>query len=116
MQAFYLEISAQRIRFALLYKHIDMSNDTKKTNESRTPSTSSIAFGALIIFLFIAMVNFVSVMSADEGGHGEEAHGEHATEHAASAHHGEEAHHEAATEEHHTEEHHEEASHEEAAH
>lgn len=89
-----------------------MSHDTKKTNDSRTPSTSSIAFAALIIFLFIAMVNFVNVMSHDEGGHGEEAH---ATEHAAPAHHGEEAHHEA-TEKHHGEEHREEASHEEHAH
>lgn len=84
-----------------------MSHDTQKTNESRTPSTSSIAFGALIIFLFVAMVNFVNVMSHDEegGDHG----AEHATEHAAPAHHKEDGHHD-------TTEHHDEDSHEEAAH
>lgn len=53
--------------------------------------SSGIWFVMLLAFLFIASVNFVEVMSHDEGGHGEG----HGTEHAAPAGHGEAHGHEA---------------------
>lgn len=64
-----------------------MSHDTHHKVEDKKPGssfTSSIWFMLIMAGLFIAAVNFVGVMSHDEGGHGEEAHG---TEHAAPAHH-----------------------------
>lgn len=62
--------------------------------------TSSIWFMIILAFLFISAVNFVQVMSHDDGGHGDAGHG---TEHAAPAHndghaegHGDAEHHEEA--------------------
>lgn len=52
--------------------------DTKPT----TSSTASFWFVIILVGLFIAAVNFVSVMSHDTGGHGAEGH---STEHAAPA-------------------------------
>lgn len=61
-----------------------MGHDTHNTDSRPGSSlTSSVWFALLLIGLFIATVNFVDVMSHDDGGHGEEA--AH-TEHAAPAH------------------------------
>ena len=67
-----------------------MSHDTHAVHHtdngnSRPGSsfTSAIWFTILMAFLFIAAVNFVKVMSHDDGGHGDAGHG---TEHAAPAH------------------------------
>ena len=71
-----------------------MSHDTHHTTTDKRPGssfTASIWFMLILAGLFIAAVNFVKVMSHDDGGHGEE----HATEHAAPAHHDAETHHEA---------------------
>ena len=72
-----------------------MSHDTHHTPQDSqkvgTSFKSSIWFMLILAFLFISAVNFVQVMSHDDGGHGEE----HGTEHAAPAAHGEEHGHEA---------------------
>lgn len=89
-----------------------MSHDTNNTESKSIKSSygSSILFMLLIAFLFISAVNFVEIMSHEDGGHGEE----HTTEHAAPAHHdgGHDAMH---ADEHHGEDHHDEdhGSHEE---
>lgn len=82
-----------------------MSHDTHNTDNGRPGSslTSSVWFMLIVAGLFIAAVNFVSVMSHDDGGHG--------TEHAD---HSAPAHHDDATEHH--DDHHEEGEHHEAHH
>ena len=63
-----------------------MSHDTHHVKADSRPGssfTSSIWFMLILAFLFISAINFIGVMSKDDGGHGEKAHG---TEHAAPAH------------------------------
>ncbi|MCB0699491.1 MAG: hypothetical protein H6551_13300 [Chitinophagales bacterium] len=84
-----------------------MGHNTGHSNENntKTPSRSSYWFMFILAGVFIAAVNFVSVMSHDEGGH-DEGHG---TEmHATDENHGDGGHAD--------QEHHEEANHEEAHH
>mgnify|MGYP000011431633 CR=1 FL=1 len=81
-----------------------MSHDTHSTKADNRPGssfTSSIWFMLILAGLFICAVNFVEVMSHDDGGHGE---GGHATEHAAP--HGHDGGHDAHGDEHHEEAHH----------
>lgn len=68
-----------------------MSHDTHKADDNKPGSslTSAVWFMIILAFLYISAVNFIDVMSHDDGGHVTEAHG---TEHAAPAPHGEEAH------------------------
>lgn len=66
-----------------------MSHDTHThhVQEDKRPGssfTSAIWFVILVVGLFVAAVNFVDVMSHDDGGHD----AGHATEHAAPAGHG----------------------------
>ena len=67
-----------------------MGHDThhKESEKIGSSFTSSIWFMLVLAVVFIAAVNFVSVMSHDDGGHGES----HGTEHAAPAGHGEAPH------------------------
>lgn len=88
-----------------------MSHDTQQSNSKNPGSsvTSSVWFMIILAFVFIAAVNFVNIMSHDDGGHGA---GGHATEHAATEHHEATSHDNMMEEHHEAEEHgHEEGHH-----
>lgn len=65
-----------------------MSHDTHQHTEAKGPKTplvSAFWFVLVLVFLFIAAVNFVNVMSHDEGeGHGATTHETAANEHEAA--------------------------------
>lgn len=58
-----------------------MAHDTHHTatNTSKVPSISSFWLILILAGVFVAAVNFVNVMSHDDGGHGEESHAPSAT-------------------------------------
>jgi len=85
--------------------HHDSHHTGNESNKTQTSSRASFWFVVILVGLFIAAVNFVTVMSHDDGG----GHGGHGTEHAAPAH-------ETHADGHHAEAAHEEAGHEEAHH
>lgn len=67
-----------------------MSHDTHHTtnNKSKVPSISSFWLILILAGVFVAAVNFVNVMSHDEGEHGDNAHG--TESHSADTHHDDE--------------------------